>query len=53
VRPLSVAPFDRHAGRMNAAFGDGHVRSVHWAPRFPDDPDSVEAQWPRWSDAYR
>jgi prepilin-type N-terminal cleavage/methylation domain-containing protein/prepilin-type processing-associated H-X9-DG protein len=53
VRPLSVSPHDRHGGRMNAVFGDGHVRSVHWTARFDGDPDSVEAQWPRWSDAYR
>jgi prepilin-type N-terminal cleavage/methylation domain-containing protein/prepilin-type processing-associated H-X9-DG protein len=53
VRPMSVAPHDRHSGRMNAVFADGHVRSVHWSPKFDGDPDSFEAQWPRWSDVLR
>jgi prepilin-type N-terminal cleavage/methylation domain-containing protein/prepilin-type processing-associated H-X9-DG protein len=53
VRPLSVPPFDRHGGRMNAVFGDGHVRAVHWFARDENDPDSFETQWSRWSDAYR
>lgn len=53
IRPLSVPPYDRHGGRMNAVFADGHVRSVHWAPLHENDPDSVQEQWDRWSDLFR
>lgn len=39
----------RHRGNMNAVFADGHVRSIHWHQTSPNDSDSFEAQWDRWT----
>lgn len=52
IRPLSVAPNNRHSGRIHGAFADGHVRALHYAAKTDNDPDSFEAQWPSWGEIY-
>jgi prepilin-type N-terminal cleavage/methylation domain-containing protein/prepilin-type processing-associated H-X9-DG protein len=44
----------RHYGQMNAVFGDGHARTVHWHSRTGDgnDGDSFEDQWTRWTSIF-
>ncbi len=51
VFALTQPPRDeqRHQGEMNAVFGDGHVRRIHWEPRVENDPDSMVAQWAKWT----
>lgn len=38
--------YDRHGGHMNAVFGDGHVRRIHWGE--PRDSHSFTENWSRW-----
>lgn len=40
---------ERHVGKVNAVFADGHVEAVHWYQRFDNDPKSFAAQWDRWT----
>ncbi|TVR45665.1 MAG: prepilin-type N-terminal cleavage/methylation domain-containing protein [Puniceicoccaceae bacterium] len=56
VRVLTTPPYDRHGGKMNAVFADGHTRSVHWFAAHENDHHSFEAMYENqgpWSEIYR
>lgn len=40
--------YDRHEGRINAVFGDGHVQRIHWGSRQEADSDSFAYNFEQW-----
>lgn len=41
---------NRHKGKVNAVFADGHTQALHWFSRYEgNDPEAFEDQWDRWT----
>lgn len=40
--------YDRHGGRINAVFGDGHLQSITWGAPNVADPDSYLSNFNQW-----